>query len=1101
MPKVGASSGAINIGDDFFLPPVELPLKRVRCGYVLPQIIRPGVATKVIRFEPGTHRGSEILDLDNRVSCVVTQYRQYGGEIGALPIVSKGFDQLKWLHHPDLEKFKELQATGVEAVRNHVRASWMEQFDYRKEEQDSDGNVKREGLREPQIGALHAIGAHWTLDPEPALVVMPTGTGKTETMLAALIAHRPTCLLVIVPSNALRKQVAEKFRTLGILRSKEFVSKDVLSPRVGILLKQPKDEQDLEIFQTCNVVVATAASVAQGPAEALGAKISALCSHLVIDEAHHVAASKWQQIKEHFLEKPILQFTATPFREDGKRLAGKPIYSYSLRRAQQAKFFKEIDFESIFLVDEMQADHEIAKKALKRLRADIDEGLDHRLMARCNSIDRATEVAKIYEASASDLNPVLVHSRTPRVDGIIEKLRSGHHKVVICVNMLAEGFDLPELKVAAIHDTHRSLSVLLQFVGRFSRTSSANLGKAAVFANTARESNNTALQRLYSDEADWKHLLPAISAELTEQGLRHEEYLREAKSLMPRDDNPDQIRILPATLLPKQNAVAYKADSFNPANYFAGLPSKVVPRGVWHYPKMDAAFVVIDQVEQVEWSCSEVLRDHDWHLFSLFYDREKQLLFIGSSIKGELHEDLANAVCPNARRVQEMDIFRIFGNVNRLRFTQAGVKKGGGRKHRYSMLTGQDVLDAVHSILDKSAIPSNFSGVGYAAGERWSAGCSIKGKLWSRGQGSLADFVDWCKGIGAKLIDPELKPETILGMSMRVEAVATFPEAKALAVLWPDELADQTETNVKIGPVGQAARLFLDCDISLVSVADDRKSAVFEVIAGDYTEKLRMRLTGKPALDQEFEHESGDVLEVAVGRNSQPLAAFFKDRPPVVLLQDGSELEGALHSSPAEAFDLTFSDDALLPQNWDGINIQKESLWADSAQRQDSVQWRAFQLCATEGFDIVFDDDSAGEAADLVCLKQEEKRILVRLVHCKFSHGSNPGARIADVEVVAAQALRCARWKWAFEKLCSHLFNREGKKPAGRPTRFLKGDMRALRQIKAVGRERNVEFEILAVQPGVSKSQITEQQRMVLGSANRFLVQATEVPLKVWCST
>jgi hypothetical protein len=36
---------------------------------------------------------------------------------------------------------------------------------------------------------------------------------------------------------------------------------------------------------------------------------------------------------------------------------------------------------------------------------------------------------------------------------------------------------------------------------------------------------------------------------------------------------------------------------------------------------------------------------------------------------------------------------------------------------------------------------------------------------------------------------------------------------------------------------------------------------------------------------------------------------------------------------------------------------------------------------------VVFDDDSAGEAADLVCLKEEVDHVRLALVHCKFSGG------------------------------------------------------------------------------------------------------------------
>jgi hypothetical protein len=102
--------------------------------------------------------------------------------------------------------------------RGAVRASWIDRFAFRAERWDGDTPVEA-GLRSPQIGALHALLAHWTVTVEPATIVMPTGTGKTETMLAMLIATRPERLLVVVPTDPLREQVAEKFLGLGVLPS------------------------------------------------------------------------------------------------------------------------------------------------------------------------------------------------------------------------------------------------------------------------------------------------------------------------------------------------------------------------------------------------------------------------------------------------------------------------------------------------------------------------------------------------------------------------------------------------------------------------------------------------------------------------------------------------------------------------------------------------------------------------------------------------------------------------------------------------------------------------------------------------------------------
>ena len=106
-------------------------------------------------------------------------------------------------------------------------------------------------------------------------------------------------------------------------------------------------------------------------------------------------------------------------------------------------------------------------------------------MARCRSVKRAEEVFRIYEEIGADLTPLLVHSELSDADKRLDALRSRDSRIVVCVNMLGEGVDIPALKIAAIHDSHQSLAVLLQFVGRFTRSAGNNLGDATVVANIA----------------------------------------------------------------------------------------------------------------------------------------------------------------------------------------------------------------------------------------------------------------------------------------------------------------------------------------------------------------------------------------------------------------------------------------------------------------------------------------------------------------------------------------------------------------------------------------------------------------------------------------
>lgn len=48
-----------------------------------------------------------------------------------------------------------------------------------------------------------------------------------------------------------------------------------------------------------------------------------------------------------------------------------------------------------------------------------------------------------------------------------------------------------------------------------------------------------------------------------------------------------------------------------------------------------------------------------------------------------------------------------------------------------------------------------------------------------------------------------------------------------------------------------------------------------------------------------------------------------------------------------------------------------------------------------QNFDIIFDDDNAGEIADVIAIKVDDvnKKVKVELFHLKFSQEDRPGAR------------------------------------------------------------------------------------------------------------
>ncbi len=372
----------------------------------------------------------------------------------------------KWEQHPSLKKIPKEPVDFASEIAKII-SSWQNAFTFVKK----DPALEVNGLRSPQIGAVHAALAHWTTSNRPATIVMPTGTGKTETMLSILVANQCSKLLVVVPTDALRNQLAEKFLTLGILKSIGAVAGKAQYPIVGVLKHRPTDSDAVdEFFSKCNVIVTTM-QIAGQCSEDVQTRMAHLCPYLFIDEAHHIGAQTWRNFKAKFAAGYVLQFTATPFRNDGVRVEGKPIYTFPLKQALQEGYFKSIQYEPIMVFDSKDFDKAIAERAVKQLREDLAQGFDHILMARVDSIERAEEVFELYK-EYSEFNPVQIHtgikSVTKRAE-IRRQIINKQSRIIVCVDMLGEGFDLPELKIAAFHDIRKSLAVTLQLAGRFTR--------------------------------------------------------------------------------------------------------------------------------------------------------------------------------------------------------------------------------------------------------------------------------------------------------------------------------------------------------------------------------------------------------------------------------------------------------------------------------------------------------------------------------------------------------------------------------------------------------------------------------------------------------
>jgi superfamily II DNA or RNA helicase len=1089
----------LDIESIILIPLLQSKPVKVKMGYIY-YALRNSCQRQIISIEERNikRRIEKIYTLSDGKKIIVTDRKLIARPDdvdGILQIVSP--TEYKWLSHRLLDTFlNDIPRVGLNRISSDIFLSWSQKFSYKSEVRDSSGNLLITGLRPPQIGGLHAIGAHWSLHSQPATIVMPTGTGKTEMMLATLIAFNTGRILVIVPSKVLREQTAKKFITLGLLRQLRNVDFEIENPIVGVIEKRPTSTSDLDIFDKCNVVVSTMSALQDSESNNFSSLIADKVDTLIVDEAHHIAADGWTRFREKFLKKKILQFTATPYRRDGRLVDGKVIYEYPLSSAQRDGYFKKISFNSIYSIDPDQGDEMIASTAIEKLRSDITEGRDHLMMARCDNISRATLIHGIYQRLAPDLNPILIHSESGNTAVKLAKVISRESKIVICVDMLGEGFDLPQLKIAAVHDTHKSLAILLQFTGRFTRSAANNIGDATVIANIANANVSAALERLYSEDADWNSLLSEFSSEAARAHNELVEFLNSSERL---DDLSDEANEISHHLLhPALSTFVFEAETFTPRRFFEGLAKGINVRKVWLNNRTNTLFFVTVQDLLLKWTRSRQIHDRQWSLYILQHDTERQLLYLSSSDKETNHDKLAQSVGAT-KKISGDIIFRTLGRINRLIFQNIGVLKHGRRNLRFALYTGADVSEALSISERAGSVKSNLSGTGWENGEPTTIGCSFKGRIWSRETGTIPEFVNWAKSIGDKLKDETIDTTQIISNVLIPEEVTTLPDQKILGIDWPLELLRQSEDRV-VFQKGEEQLPISVFNIQVLNSDHDTSTIEFEI----HTENAswaKYHLIIDDVNGFSINRVSDQPVLLTVARLSMPVEEYFSNYPPLIRFIDLSELDGNLLIKSQSPQELEFPIARFEVWNWDDVDIRKESIWKDGAQREDSIQWRAANHFIEAGYEIIFDDDSAGEAADLICLKEEDDYIRLALVHCKFTQATTPGERIKDVVDVSSQAIRSAKWKGAFRDLCHHMITREKRAvSAARGTRFLEGRAIDLNKFVKVSRFKEIRPQILIVQPGISMERHTADQTMVLAAAYSYLKETIGVDLDVICS-
>lgn len=955
---------------------------------------------------------------------------------------------------------------------------------------DSEGN----GFRNNQIGAIFAIGAHFTLNDTPAIVTMPTGSGKTATLISSAFLLHPLRVLVLTPSVMVRDQTAYDFETLKTLKRIRALPDGIPTPNVFTVKSRIASSEAWDNLRDYDVVVATPHTVSPSYTN-VPLPPEDLFQLVLVDEAHHEPASTWNAILDSLPYARRVLFTATPYRSDRKEIRGSYIYTYPTRRAFQEGIFGSVQLQAVVPQEGETADIAIARGAEMVLMSDRANGLSHFLLARARSKDHAMELKALYDAQ-TQLKLELVYSKNTYQHNarILNRLADSELDGIITVDMLSEGVDLPRLKVGAIHAPHKSLAVTLQFIGRFARTTDPSVGDAT-FVAVPDPDLSSEVNKLYQEDAVWEEIVPTLGDERIRQEIDTQGFLGDFESRINVASETEDFSLY--ALRPYHHVKVYELDRTVDITQKVSLKS---PFEVIHQTThaTDPVTVFVGrQTTKPRWTKSISLNQFEYHLFIAFYDSVTSLLFLHSSFtKSEtLYEELKCIYAPEgATPVPFNTVNRALRNLDDLTLYNVGLRKTSkNMDESYRTITGPRADRIIHKNDSRTHHRGHLSGSASENGSKLTIGVSSAAKVWSNTTDQLPQFIAWCKQLGAKMRDesPFITNSNIdyIGVGDKITSIPNHNTA--VLASWNEDVYDLQPilSYVVAGFTHQVQLLDLALLIDVENASNSHLTLVLETAEREY------RLLQQVGETCNFTLQDDSVIEPQVVFNDGrqfDLLEYLRSHPPSIMFANQSRLIGNEVYQRTEY--TSFDVESIEVFDWPSLRVDTHAEISGAKAGLLSIHEFMSKYLVEQDFDIVFYDHGAYEMADFVCVKLRDDAIMFTFYHAKKSGGKNPGERVGDIYEVCCQVARSIRHTTGDSK--RQLFENMSSRCDSAGSTFLKGTLDELRGLVDASGSRMTLHELVLVQPGISKAKVSDNTDNVFGAVSHFIEQTCE-PLRV----
>jgi hypothetical protein len=845
---------------------------------------------------------------------------------------------------------------------------------------------------------------------------MPTGSGKSGLATALPYVAQSHRTLVLVPSVALRKQLASGFASEEVLRAVGAIRGDG-RPKVTELTHRRPDWAALE---AADVVVCTPNAL--HGLEGVDAPSVDFFDLVIVDEAHHAPAATWRAVVEHFAEARTVFLTATPKRRDGKTVSGVHAYHYSLKQAMRDGIYKPIKPVLVEVTaGESREEYDLSIAQQTAQIAALEEHRSSAILIRTSTIARAETLKAIYESLG--MSAVVVHSRVnaAKLRHSIEEWKIGRLRTLIAVDMLGEGVDIPRLRIVAYHDKHKSVPATAQFIGRLARTSS-DFPQDSVLV-TARDADNypaliTALRALYAEDTDWAILLP----ELIDADIENEKLDNEFADAY--EDTPSVCNA--SNLTPLARSIIYEAPNeyvwpFHqhaiPAELHAGSllgAQTILYSGLSHDNTL--LIVITSRLETPKWyqndpSLTRPVYDLHIAAWRPTKNTDRRNLILLNSKDKRMMRAMREVLDPDGvyRNGNPSHLQGAFDSLERLSVSSVGVRNtfaGTAGRPAYAMFAGKSIERGLtDNDTGTRALGHVMAQVQINDGTTTVAGmASSKSKYWETRYLSLRLFDAFAHELAGRYWFPQdSRSGPLLPNVARGSRTETFGTGEP----WMSEFSPRIYTQgwriPELGPIED-----MDLEAALTGASDrialTLRNPLDDSILWSGTQDTQGLVTA-----------AGDDLELNRGPGLlKLLSELLMDHPASIYFLDGKVIAGGMTYTPPQTEHYLPDIKYTSSWDWSATDIHKESQVAGRTDTvHDLVEHKYSRPVDPATLRWVLRNDGKGEIADHLILEVPfgvAGRPRLNLVHSKFANNNQTSVRVVDMEVVTQQAAKSRRY-------------------------------------------------------------------------------------------